>query len=328
SVSGVDGLFFAPFDWPRPVRAALRTLDPSLLVLVETEIWPNLIHEACRRGTRVAVVNGRISPRSFARYRLIRGFLARVLGEVDLFLMQGEAHAERVRALGAPAGRVQVTGNLKFDAAEAKPPSAALRERLGEEARHGRLLFVAGSTGPGEEELVLAAFRKIRGGVPEAALLLVPRHPERFDSIPPLCAAAGLRCLRRSSLEPGAWRDEEVVLLDTMGELAQVYALSDLVFVGGSLVPMGGHNVLEPAAAGRPIVVGPHMENFQEIGDQFLAEGALVQVEDSDHLAAEAMALLQDAPRRRELGERARGLLERNRGAVQRTVDALAPLVR
>jgi 3-deoxy-D-manno-octulosonic-acid transferase len=327
SVRGTDGLFFAPFDWPRPVRVALDTLDPSLLILVETEIWPNLIHEARRRGTRVAVVNGRISPRSYSRYRLVRGFLGRVLGEVDLFLMQGEAYAERIRALGAPAGRVVVTGNLKFDAAEATPPSEALVSRLGPAARRGRPLWVAGSTGPGEEELVLAAFARVREHVPDAALLLVPRHPERFDAVPAKVAAAGFRCLRRSTLEPGAWRDEEVVLLDTMGELAQACVLADVVFVGGSLVPMGGHNVLEPAAAARAIVVGPHMENFQDIADQFRSADALVQVKDSGELAAAVAALLLDAPRRQKLGERARALLESNRGAVRRTVDALSALV-
>jgi len=327
SLRGTDGLFFAPFDWPRPVRAALDTLDPSLLILVETEIWPNLIHEARRRGTRVAVVNGRISPRSFSRYGLVRGFLGRVLGEVDLFLMQGEAHAERIRALGAPAGRVEVTGNLKFDAAVAMPPSAALVARLGAAARQGRPLWLAGSTAPGEEELVLAAFRRVRDRVPDAALLIVPRHPERFDAVPPLVAAAGFRCLRRSTLEAGGWGDEEVVLLDTMGELAQACALAEVVFVGGSLVPMGGHNVLEPAAAGRPIVVGPHMENFQEIADQFRSEGALLQVGNADELAIAVAELLVDPPRRQALGARARALLESNRGAVQRTVDALAALV-
>jgi len=322
-----DGLFYAPFDWPRPVRAALAALDPTLLVLMEREIWPNLIHEAHRRGARVAVVNGRLSERSSSRYRLVGVFLRRVLGEVHLFLMQAPPHAERILDLGARASRVQVTGNLKFDAAEAPPPSEALQSRFGPSARGHRPLFVAGSTTSGEEELVLAAFRIVLGRVPEAALLLVPRHPERFELVPPLVASRGLRCLRRSALEPGGWRDEEVVLLDTLGELASLYALADVVFVGGSLVPSGGHNILEPAAAGRPVIVGPHMENFQEIADQFRAAGALVQVADARELGEEVGALLLDPSRRRELGGRGRRLVEDNRGAVRRTVDALVALV-
>lgn len=266
SIRGVDGLFYAPFDFPHPVRQALEVLNPSLLLLVETELWPNLIHEARRRGARVALVNGRISPRSFPRYRRVRRLLRHVLSEVDLFLMQGEAHAERIRALGAPADRVQVTGNLKFDAVE----PGRLPERLARLIQGGppRPLWVAGSTVGGEEELVLSAFHRVRERVPQARLLVAPRHPERFPAVPALVEAAGFRCLRRSALDPAAWRDGEVLLLDSLGELSQVYSLASVVFVGGSLVPAGGHNILEPAVSGRAVVVGPHMENFQEIADQ------------------------------------------------------------
>jgi 3-deoxy-D-manno-octulosonic-acid transferase len=326
SVRGVDGLFYAPFDFPHAVRRALEVLNPSLLVLVETELWPNLVHEARRRGTRIALVNGRISPRSFPRYRLVRRLLGRVLSEIDLFLMQGEAHAERMRALGAPADRVQVTGNLKFDAVE----PGRLPERLARLLQGGpapRPLWVAGSTVGGEEELVLSAFHRVRERVPQARLLVAPRHPERFAAVPALVEAAGFRCLRRSALDPAAWRDGEVLLLDTLGELAQVYALASVVFVGGSLVPSGGHNILEPAVAGKAVVVGPHMENFQEIADQFRSESAIVQVASPDELAREVSALLLDEGRRRGLGERARDLVGRNRGAVSRTTEALSSLL-
>ncbi len=326
SVRGVDGLFYAPFDFPHPVRSALDVLNPSLLVLVETELWPNLIHEARRRGTRVALVNGRLSPRSFPRYRRVKRLLRPVLSEVDLFLMQGEVHAERARDLGAPPERVQVTGNLKYDAVE----PGRLPERLARLIQGGaepRPLWVAGSTVGGEEELVLAAFHRVRERVPRARLLVAPRHPERFASVAPLVEAAGFRCLRRSALDPLAWRDGEVLLLDSLGELAQVYALASVVFVGGSLVPAGGHNILEPAVAGRAVVVGPHMENFQEIAEQFRGEGALVQVASPDELAREVSALLVDPERRRGLGERARALVSRNRGAVSRTADALGSLL-
>jgi 3-deoxy-D-manno-octulosonic-acid transferase len=327
SVRGADGLFFAPFDWPAPVRKALDTLNPALLVLVETEIWPNLIHEARRRGTRIAMVNGRLSARSHSGYRRIRPFLRRVLEEVDLFLMQSEAHAARIRDLGAPADRVRVTGNLKFDALDAPKTPDELARLLVPEGRRGHPLVVAGSTVEGEEELVLQAFRHARKSLPEADLVLCPRHPERFEAAAGLVGAAGFRSVRRSGLAPGALRDGDVVVLDTMGELAKVYPLASVVFVGGSLVPKGGHNVLEPAVAGKPVIVGPHMHNFQEIADEFLAEEALVVARDAEALGRELVSLLSDEPRRCRLGGRARDLVERNRGAVARTVDALAGLL-
>lgn len=327
SVRGVDGLFYAPFDWPGPVKKALAVLNPSLLVLLETELWPNLIHEAHRRGTRVALVNGRISPKSFAGYRRIRGLLRRVLDEVDTFLMQGEAHAERIRAMGAPAGRVRVTGNLKFDAVEAGRTPERLARIIAGDARRERPLWVAGSTVTGEEELVLRAYHWVRERVPQTGLVLAPRHPERFSQVPALVESAGFRCLRRTGLDPGGWRDGEVVLLDTLGELALLYPLATVVFVGGSLVPSGGHNILEPAVAGKPVIVGPHMQNFQEIADQFRAEGAVVQVGSAEELAREVVDLLTDAARRRSLGERARSLVDRNRGALRNTIDGLAGLV-
>jgi 3-deoxy-D-manno-octulosonic-acid transferase len=324
---GLDGIFYAPFDWPHPVRASLDTLNPDLLVLVETELWPNLIHEARARGSRVALVNGRISPRSFERYKLVRPLLAKVLAEVDLFLMQADAHAERIIALGAPADRVQVTGNLKFDALEAPRSPDRLRQILAPGGQVPHPLIVAGSTMAGEEALVLQAYHAVREAVPEARLVIAPRHPERFDQVPALVEAAGFRCVRRSQTEPGRWRAGEVMLLDTLGELAQVYPLAAAVFVGGSLVPTGGHNVLEAAVAGRAIVVGPSMTNFQEIADLFRTEHALVQVGSAAELGHELQALLRDEPRRRELGERARALIDRNRGALARTIDALTALL-
>jgi 3-deoxy-D-manno-octulosonic-acid transferase len=325
SVTDSDGLFYAPFDFRHSVRRVLGVLQPRLLVLVETEIWPNLIHEARRRGARIAIVNGRLSPRSFGRYRRIRVFLAPVLAEIDLFAMQGEPHADRVRALGAPPGRVHALGNLKFDALEAPQPSAPLRRLFS--GVGDRLVWVAGSTVPGEEEQVVAAFRSIQDALPDAALVIAPRHPERFGQVSPVVTAAGLRAVRRSTLGDGAWDPGDVLILDSLGELAQVYCFATVVFVGGSLAPAGGHNVLEPAVAGKAVVVGPHMENFQEIADQFLAEQALVQVDSAAALAHETLTLLRDASRREALGERARNLTSRNRGALARTLDALAELV-
>jgi 3-deoxy-D-manno-octulosonic-acid transferase len=317
-----DGLFFAPFDWPGPVRAVLSRLRPRLLVLVETELWPHMIREARRSGARVAVVNGRLSPRSFPRYRLVRGLFKTVLREVDLYLMQAEPHAERARRIGAPPERVRVSGNLKFDSLNDPQPSADLRRLI----PAGCPLWIAGSTVPGEEELVLQAFLEVLPQAPDLRLLVAPRHPERFASVPAIVEGRGLRCVRRTQVAEG-WTDAPVLVLDTLGELAQAYPLATVVFVGGSLVPSGGHNVLEPAAAGKAVIVGPHMENFQEIADEFRGEGALVQVGDAAGLAREVVRLLQDAPGREEMGRRARALVDRNRGALQRTVDALAGLL-
>ena len=325
SVRGLDGLFFAPLDFPWPVRKALETLNPALLLVMETEIWPNLIHEAKRRGTKVAIANGRISPRSYPRYKRFRFFFRRVLAEVDLFLMQAGPHAQRIVAMGAPQERVGVPGNLKYDAVSDVRPQERLSRIIA--SRPERPLWVAGSTVAGEEALVLRAFHRVRDRVPGAALLIAPRHPERFAGIPALVEAAGFRCRRRSDTEPGGWRNGEVLLLDTLGELAQVYPLASAVFVGGSLVPAGGHNVLEAAVAGKPVVVGPHMENFQEIADEFRGEGALLQVRSAEELGDTIGALLADAPRGRELGQRARAIIARNRGACARTIESLAGLV-
>jgi 3-deoxy-D-manno-octulosonic-acid transferase len=326
SVNGADGLFFAPFDWPSPVRKALDRVRPDLLVLVETEIWPNLIHEAHRRGVRVVIVNGRISPRSFGRYRAVRGLLSRVLAEVDLFLMQSEPHAARARQIGAPPSRVRALGNLKYDAlGDARPP-AELGRLLGE-GTEGRPLWMAGSTVAGEEPMVLAAFRDVRSRVPGARLLIAPRHPERFAEVAALVEASGFRAERRSALGPAGWQGD-VLVLDTLGELARVYALATVVFVGGSLVSAGGHNILEAAAAGKPVLVGPHMDNFQEIADEFQAEGALRVVRSAEELGREVAGLLADPARRAALGGAAKAIVERNRGALTRTVDALAELLR
>ncbi len=325
TVSGAAGLFYAPFDVRGPVRRVLDRLSPSLLVLVETELWPNLIHESRRRGARVAVVNGRISPRSYPRYRRIRPFLRRVLAEVDLFLMQGEAHAERALALGAEPSRVRVTGNIKYDALENPEPSDGLVRLFA--GRAGRPLWVAGSTVPGEEQTILTALRQARAAVPDLALVIAPRRPERFGEILPLVAAAGFVGVSRTALGDGPWAEGDVLLLDTLGELAQVYAMATIAFVGGSLAAYGGHNILEPAIAGKAVVVGPHMENFQEIADAFRAEDALVQVPSAAALATTVTSLLLDDARRRALGERARGLVLGNRGALERTVAALAELV-
>ena len=328
TVPEADAVFYAPLDWAIPVRRALAAVRPSLLVLVETELWPNLIRQARTAGARVAVVNGRISPRSFPRYRLVRRWLRRVLGEVDLFLMQADPHAARVLSLGAPPARVRVTGNLKYDALPAgdpHPPEALAKTLLGGDP--GRVLWVAGSTMAGEDEQVLDALREVRARAGGVRLVLAPRKPERFADAAEAARQRGFVVSRRTALGEAPWTDGEVLVLDTIGELALVYPLAAVVFVGGSLVPSGGHNVLEPAAAGKAVIVGPHMENFQEIADEFRREDALVQVGGAAELAGAVASLLAEPDRRHAIGARARALVERNRGALQGTLAALAELL-
>src|SRR5207245_2233723 len=259
------------------------------------------------------------------RYCAVRGLLGRVLSEVDLFLMQSEPHADRARQIGAPSGRVRALGNLKYDAlGDARPP-AELGRLLGE-GRDGRPLWVAGSTVAGEEPMVLAAFRDARARVPGTRLLIAPRHPERFGEVAALIEAAGFRAERRSALGSAPW-EGDVLLLDTLGELACVYALATVVFVGGSLVSAGGHNILEAAVAGKPVLVGPHMENFQEIADEFLAERALLTVSSAEDLGRQVAALLTDPALCAALGGAAHAIVDRNRGALARTVEALVELL-
>jgi 3-deoxy-D-manno-octulosonic-acid transferase len=321
----VDAQFSCPLDFRWAVRRTLAVVNPTLMVMVETELWPNLIHAARLRGAHVAVVNGRLSPRSFARYRRVRRLIEPTLREVDRFLMQSEPHAERAIAIGAPAERVQVSGNLKFDGVFESPSAAALERVLAPVA--GRTLWVAGSTVAGEEEHVLAALRQVRERVGGTRLLLAPRHPERFDEVQAIIEASGFRSARRSRLGDAPWGEEEILLLDTLGELARSYAFATIVFVGGSLVPRGGHNILEAAVAGKAVIVGPHMENFQEIADGFRSEAALVEVCSGAELGPAVADLLQDDARRDAIGARARALVARHRGALDRTVDVLATLV-
>ena len=325
--SGADAVFYFPLDWPFPVRRAFHAIRPALVVIVETEIWPNFLRHARRRGVPVVFVNGRISPRSYARSLrwkwLAGGFFRRVLGDARLFLMQSPADAERLRSLGADPQRVEVTGNLKYDIAPPAPgPVVDWLARAGE--KRGPIL-VAGSVIAGEEEAVLEAFAAVRKRFPAALLVLAPRKTDRFDAAAEIVTRRGLRCLRRSAADlslplPG---DAEVLLLDSVGELAAVYQVAAAVFVGGSLVSAGGHNILEPAVFGKVPVFGPHMENFRNMAEEFRGAGAALEVAGGEELARRWLELLEDEPRRESLGRVARLLVERNQGATQRVLERL-----
>jgi 3-deoxy-D-manno-octulosonic-acid transferase len=330
-VPGVTGRFYLPLDWRWSVKRVLTRIQPALLIIVETELWPNLLRTAHASGTRLALVNARLSRRSFKGYRLARPFMRQVLECVDWIGAQSAADAERFRLLGAKPDRVDVTGNVKFDA---KPPQPGEVVSRLEKAIHGAErgpVVVAASTMAGEEALLLAAWQEIRRQHARALLILAPRHPARFDQVAQLLSRGGRTFVRRTELArtDTLQRDQlaanEILLLDTVGELAGIFALANLVFMGGSLVATGGHNLLEPAFWSKPILFGPHMENFRDVSAKFLRDGAALQVRHASELAAVACDLLRDEPRRRRLGEAAKGILARESGATDRILERLRP---
>jgi 3-deoxy-D-manno-octulosonic-acid transferase len=326
-----DAIFYFPIDFAWVVRRVLDRVRPRLLVLLEGEIWPHVLRECRRRGVRTAIVNGRVSARSFPRYRLLAPLMRRVLADVDAFCMQSDEGARRIRLMGADPARVTVTGSLKFDAVHVPVPSAHGRPRQ-RALRFFRLsasrpVVVAGSTMRGEERPVLQAFRRIKATQPSALLILAPRHTDRFTDVMHIARGEGFATVRRTELAIDAEPRADVIVLDTIGELPQVYQLATVAFVGGSLVPTGGHNILEPAVHGRPVVFGPSMTNFAEIADMFLANGAAVQVHSEHELEETLTALMSDPVRRAAIGAAARALVDANRGATSRTLEVVVGLM-
>jgi 3-deoxy-D-manno-octulosonic-acid transferase len=329
SVQHVDAVFYFPFDFAFIVRRTLDLVNPRMFVMMETEIWPNLLRACRKRGVKTVMINGRISSRSYPRYRLARPFFRRVLANVDCFCMQSEESARRLIDLGADRTRVTVTGSLKFDALEMPASTPHARPRLLRFFRMSpsRPVIVAGSTFRGEESAVLRALARVKKTMPAAVAILAPRQPERFPEAERLARDAGFATIRRSELPIDAEPRADVIVLDSIGELAQLYQLATVVFVGGSLVDHGGHNILEPAVVGKPIVFGPHMQNFKEIAELFIANGAAVCVQSDRELDDELLELLTDPVRRARMGAAARALVEANRGAKEKTLAAIAALV-
>ena len=317
---------YFPLDLSGCARRALDTLHPACLLLIESELWPNALRIAASRGVPIAIVNGRLSPRAFARYRFMRPLLRGLFGQVGMFLMQSQADADRVLALGVPAERVRVTGSLKWDASlSIRPEPQTVRElavRLG--LGEHDMVIVGGSTHRGEEQPLLEAFQRLRASHPFLRLILAPRHMERLAEVGELARRSGARAACTSSLPgAGAW---DVALVDSFGQLPLYYALASVVVIGGSFIPHGGQNPLEATSVGKPVVFGPSMHNFETIAHQLLAHHAARQAAGPRELAALLAELVEHPEDAREMGRRAQELTERFQGATQRTIEALRPL--
>lgn len=337
-----DAVIYFPFDWAFSVRRVLNAVRPSIVLILETEIWPNFLSEAHRRNIPVVFVSGRISKRSFERYQkflriwgfFLGRFLASVLSNASAFLMQTEIDAGRIRALGASASRVSVSGNLKYDMAMPEP--TPLSDWLEQECKRRERwpLIVAGSVVATEEPLALIAFGVVQGDFPKALLVLAPRKPERFAAAAEFIDESHRKFVRRSQLPirgpgiaprssaeaPSISDDATVFLLDSIGELASLYRIADGAFVGGSLVEAGGHNILEPAAFGKVPVFGPSMENFAAIASRFIEAGAAIQIGSPEDAGVEWIHLLKDPAKMKRMGEAAKQLVESSRGALDRAM--------
>ncbi|WP_433898935.1 lipid IV(A) 3-deoxy-D-manno-octulosonic acid transferase [Pseudomonas sp. PSE1(2024)] len=317
---------YLPYDLPCAAARFLDRVQPKLAVIMETELWPNHIHQCAKRGIPVALANGRLSERSAKGYGRFSKLTAPMLTEMSLFAVQTEAEAQRFRDLGARPETVEVTGSIKFDLTIDPQLLQRAAELRGQWQALERPVWIAASTHEGEDEVVLNAHRRLLANHPDALLILVPRHPERFNSVFELCQREGFATVRRST---GASVDAQtsVLLGDTMGELLFLYALADSAFVGGSLVPNGGHNLLEPAALAKPVISGPHLFNFLDIAAQLLSAGALAEVDDAEGLATEVQRLFELPRDAQRMAEAGLSVMRRNQGALQRLLDGLGRLI-
>ena len=332
-LQSANGIFYFPLDWVVPVRKALRTIRPALVIVMETEIWPNFLREARRAGIPVVFANARISERSFSRFErwrfLIGEFFERTLQDAELFLAQSEEDAKRLVSMGASEERVEITGNMKYDV---DPPAIGefgiwLEAQIRQQERWP--VLVAGSVVEGEEQAVLAGYDAVQRQWRRTLLILAPRKPDRFLASEKLVAEVGWNTARRSQLNLSKPLDEntDVLVLDSIGELAGLYSLADAVFVGGSLVRAGGHNILEPACFSRPPVFGTSMENFREMADQFLDAHAGVQVANGEQFGKVWVQLIENNAMRERMGKAAHEISERNRGATARSLERILAVI-
>jgi len=332
--SKVERVFYFPFDWSWTVRRALKAIRPEIVLIMETELWPNFLRECSSRGIPVALVNGRISRQSFRRYRLISFFISSVLAKLSLAIMQSENDADRIAALGFPKENLAIAGNLKFDVESVSPnaqTTASIQQRFGLD--QGIPLILAASTHTPEEKIVIESFQQLKQ-TRAVRLMIAPRRPERFQEVAKLLEESGLSWARKTAAPLTADSSTEVILLDTIGELPAVYSLATVVFVGGSIVDRGGHNVLEPAANGACVITGHNTHNFQAIVQLLNEADAIVQLPPLEFTRAaqclthELESLLTNEDRRAQLAARAKDIIEKNRGAAERTAEIIKPLLR
>ena len=326
----VDCCLFFPYDFSLVVRRVLKQVRPALIIIVETEIWPNFVRLARDEEIPVVLVNGRISDRSYPRYQWIRPFISPVLQRFSLLCMQTAEDARRLRMLGAPAAVVHVSGNVKFDLDIAIPDRPTVA-RLKKEylLPEGELIWVAGSTHAGEEEVIIDVYKQCLNGEKPLRLVLVPRHPERCPMVGSMLSQRGIPFVQRSKLAAihGFLAPGTVLLIDTVGELQRIYKVADLVFVGGSLVPVGGHNILEASALRKPVIFGPHMQNFREISQLLLAAGGGVMVSAALDFSRVTRRLLADETTRLSMGEKGYDLIQKNIGATAFTLEMIGKVL-
>ena len=314
----IDHTFYFPIDLPWCVAHSLNRVQPEMVIIAETEIWPNFLRACRNRNTRVLMINGRISDRSFARYRMVRHWLRRVFEDYTVMGMQSETDRKRIEAIGADPRKVTVFGNLKYDAVSSgKPLDPDLVKFLG----GWRQIWIAASTMPGEEDFVLDAYSDLLKNHADLKLIVAPRHADRFNAVEEIVKRRGLSCIRRSQLTHSG----TVLLLDTIGELAALMEFATVVFMGGSLVPKGGHNILEPARQRKPIVFGPHMENFRDMTRLFMDAGAAIQIQDKSQLAPSIEKLLSNPEQASEIGRNAYDIAQSNTGATDRVLKFFQP---
>ncbi|MDD5167073.1 MAG: 3-deoxy-D-manno-octulosonic acid transferase [Candidatus Omnitrophica bacterium] len=315
---------YLPLDISFIVSRVIGRIDPALFIIAETEIWPNLIRYLSLKNIPIVVVNGRISDRSFGGYRRIRFLLKPVLNKISLFCVQTENDAARLISLGVSENKIKVTGNMKFDI-EVQSASADIDTRYRQKLDLGieEQFLVAASTHPNEEELILKAYRELKKKFPGLRLLIAPRHPERSSEVAGLIRKAGFTCAMISTLTAQDIDKQTIFILDTIGQLIDLYAVADIVFVGGSLVKKGGHNILEPAALGKPILFGPYMFNFRDIAGLFLNKEAAVSVRNQEELKGQIEFLLSHPEQREELGFKAKKIISEYRGATLKNIKYL-----
>ena len=335
-IKEADYIIYFPFDFSWSVKRALNTINPIICIIMETELWPNFLREANKKAIPVAVINGRISERSFKRYEIISLFMKNVLESVTLFSMQTEDDAKRAIALGADKSNARVSGNIKYDNEFKEIEEEKVKEiknTLG--VNNSDRIFIAGSTHPGEEDIVVKLYSNILKNYPDFRLVIAPRHIDRVGEVEEIVKKMGLDTVRKTAILKGSHQSpvtshqlKPVIILDTIGELGFMYSIADIVFVGGSLIPHGGQNILEPAFYKKPVIFGKYMMNFQEIAKEMILSGGGIQVNNEEDLIREVGGLLNNKKKMIEIGEKGYQVIMKNRGALQKNLELIEDIIK